>query len=75
MFQVGDREDSNVYIRMKVKYANECGMHAEHIKLPSSITQQKVIESTQIYNNFSIKGCYSLHSSSNVIINFFVIKF
>ena len=40
--QVGDREDSNVYIRMKVKNANDIGMHAEHIKLPKAITQQQV---------------------------------
>ena len=40
--QVGDREDSNVYIRMKVKNASDVGMHAEHIKLPKTITQQQV---------------------------------
>ena len=32
--QVGDREDSNVYIRMKIKAAKECGIEATHIKLP-----------------------------------------
>jgi len=32
--QVGNREDSNVYIRMKLKGANEIGMNAQHIKLP-----------------------------------------
>ena len=32
--QVGNREDSNVYIRMKIKGANEIGMNAQHIKLP-----------------------------------------
>lgn len=40
--QVGGREDSNVYIRMKMKAATEIGMRAEHIKLPKSITQLEV---------------------------------
>lgn len=31
--QVGNREDSNVYIRMKLRGAKEIGMNAEHIKL------------------------------------------
>jgi hypothetical protein len=31
--QVGDREDSNVYIRMKLRGAKEIGMNAQHIKL------------------------------------------
>lgn len=40
--QVGGREDSNVYIRMKVKAANEIGIFAEHIKLPRSTTEAEV---------------------------------
>lgn len=41
--QVGGREDSNVYIRMKMRAAVEIGMKAEHIKLPKSTTQLEVI--------------------------------
>lgn len=41
--QVGDREDSNVYIRMKMKNASEIGINAEHIKLPKYTTQVEVI--------------------------------
>lgn len=41
--QVGGREDSNVYIRMKIKAACEIGMRAEHVKLPRSTTQMQVI--------------------------------
>lgn len=40
--QVGGREDSNVYIRMKIKAANEIGIHAEHVKLPKSTTEAEV---------------------------------
>ena len=31
-----------MYIRMKVKNATECGMQADHIKLPSSISEREV---------------------------------
>lgn len=41
--QVGGREDSNVYIRMKLKAAEEIGIHAEHVKLPRSTTEAEVI--------------------------------
>lgn len=40
---MGGREDSNVYIRMKIKAATEIGITAQHIKLPSSITQDELI--------------------------------
>lgn len=40
--QVGGREDSNVYIRMKMKAASEIGIEAEHVKLPKSITEGEV---------------------------------
>ncbi|XP_013411639.1 C-1-tetrahydrofolate synthase, cytoplasmic-like [Lingula anatina] len=42
--QVGDREDSNVYIRMKGKAANDVGLNFEHVKLPSSSTQREVLD-------------------------------
>ena len=32
--QVGGREDSAVYIRMKLKAAAECGIDAQHVQLP-----------------------------------------
>lgn len=40
--QVGGREDSNVYIRMKIKAADEIGIKAEHVKLPRSTTEAQV---------------------------------
>lgn len=41
--QVGAREDSNVYIRMKMKAAEEIGISASHLVLPSDITQHEVL--------------------------------
>jgi methylenetetrahydrofolate dehydrogenase (NADP+)/methenyltetrahydrofolate cyclohydrolase/formyltetrahydrofolate synthetase len=32
--QVGDRDDSNVYIKMKKKAADEIGITVRHLKLP-----------------------------------------
>lgn len=40
--QVGGREDSNVYIRMKIKAATEIGIQADHLKLPKSTTEAEV---------------------------------
>lgn len=40
--QVGGREDSNVYIRMKIKAACEIGIKATHIRLPRSTTESEV---------------------------------
>lgn len=40
--QVGGREDSNVYIRMKLKAAENIGIIAERICLPRDITENEV---------------------------------
>lgn len=42
--QVGNREDSNVYIRMKLKAAEEIGIIPRHVRLPKSTTQEQLIE-------------------------------
>nr|CAI5852225.1 unnamed protein product [Callosobruchus analis] len=42
--QVGEREDSNVYIRMKIKAASEIGIQAEHVKLPKTTTETELLE-------------------------------
>ncbi len=44
IIQVGAREDSNVYIRMKMKAAEEIGIKATHTVFPSSTTQAEVIQ-------------------------------
>ncbi|KAG6449950.1 hypothetical protein O3G_MSEX006359 [Manduca sexta] len=41
--QVGGREDSNVYIRMKLKAADNIGITAEHIRLPKDITEAELL--------------------------------
>lgn len=47
--QVGGREDSNVYIRMKMKAAAQIGIEATHVKLPRTITESEVITSSLFY--------------------------
>jgi len=55
--QVGNREDSNVYIRMKLKGAAEIGMKAEHVKLPSSISERDLIDKiSQLNGDSSVHG-------------------
>ncbi|XP_073950454.1 pug C-1-tetrahydrofolate synthase, cytoplasmic isoform X2 [Choristoneura fumiferana] len=41
--QVGGREDSNVYIRMKLKAAENIGIKAEHLRLPRDITESELL--------------------------------
>lgn len=41
--QVGGRDDSNVYIRMKIRAAAEIGIVAEHIKLPKTATEHELL--------------------------------
>jgi len=55
--QVGDREDSNVYIRMKMKNAAEIGINARHVKLPKSISQTELLtEIDKLNNDSSVHG-------------------
>ncbi|BFZ07308.1 hypothetical protein BsWGS_10347 [Bradybaena similaris] len=49
--QVGNREDSNVYIGQKLKSAEEVGVRAEHIKLPRSSSQYEVLACIDRLNN------------------------
>lgn len=60
--QVGGREDSNVYIRMKMQAAAAVGAEAEHIKLPNTATQDHVSGNKIIHN---IQGCSLLRKSKN----------
>lgn len=45
--QVGGREDSNVYIRAKIKSASEIGIRTEHVKMPRSTTEAEVLSNMQ----------------------------
>ena len=49
--QVGGREDSNVYIRMKIKAASEIGINATHVKLPNTTTEQELLNKLDKLNN------------------------
>ncbi|KAI1897932.1 hypothetical protein AGOR_G00088370 [Albula goreensis] len=44
VLQVGDREDSNLYISMKLKAAAEIGINANHIRLPKTATEAEVLQ-------------------------------
>ncbi|KAG5886240.1 hypothetical protein JTB14_008907 [Gonioctena quinquepunctata] len=49
--QVGGREDSNVYIRMKIQAASNIGIQAEHVKLPKSTTEAELLNKLEELNN------------------------
>ncbi|CAB0010275.1 unnamed protein product [Nesidiocoris tenuis] len=48
--QVGGREDSNVYIRMKMQAAKSIGIKAQHITLPKTITEAELINKLNSLN-------------------------
>lgn len=56
--QVGGREDSNVYIRMKIRAAADIGIIAQHVQFPNTTTQRelldKVIYLTYLHGGFCI---------------------
>ncbi|XP_036398642.1 C-1-tetrahydrofolate synthase, cytoplasmic-like isoform X1 [Megalops cyprinoides] len=43
VLQVGDRDDSNLYISMKLKAATEIGINANHLRLPKTATEDEVL--------------------------------
>ncbi|XP_068155521.1 C-1-tetrahydrofolate synthase, cytoplasmic isoform X1 [Drosophila tropicalis] len=49
--QVGGREDSNVYIRMKIKAATEIGIDAVHVQLPKTITERELLDKINDLND------------------------
>ncbi|KAJ0062706.1 hypothetical protein NL108_004326, partial [Boleophthalmus pectinirostris] len=54
---VGDREDSNLYISMKMKAADEIGIKATHLKLPKTATEKEILHAIKEVNeNPSIHG-------------------
>uniref|UniRef100_A0A6I8SQB9 C-1-tetrahydrofolate synthase, cytoplasmic n=1 Tax=Xenopus tropicalis TaxID=8364 RepID=A0A6I8SQB9_XENTR len=48
--QVGDRDDSNLYISMKLKAAAEIGISASHVKLPKTATEAEVLSKINSIN-------------------------
>ncbi|XP_074602519.1 NAD-dependent methylenetetrahydrofolate dehydrogenase [Brevipalpus obovatus] len=51
--QVGAREDSNVYIRNKIKFASEAGVMTKHFQLPKSTTQDQLVKQLKVLNEDS----------------------
>ncbi|XP_037305981.1 C-1-tetrahydrofolate synthase, cytoplasmic-like isoform X2 [Pungitius pungitius] len=44
VLQVGDRDDSNLYISSKLRAAAEIGIEAKHLRLPNTTTQEEVLQ-------------------------------
>lgn len=49
--QVGTREDSNVYIKMKTNAACEIGINVQHCQLPNTITEIELINKINKLND------------------------
>ncbi|CAB46709.1 C1-5,6,7,8-tetrahydrofolate (THF) synthase, trifunctional enzyme Thf1 [Schizosaccharomyces pombe] len=50
IIQVGGREDSNVYVRMKTRAANEAGISCEHVNFPEDITEYDLLLAIKGFN-------------------------
>lgn len=66
--QVGGREDSNVYIRMKMKAAGQIGIEATHIKLPRTITESEVATSLILYRKLFHNVECKNHCENTILI-------
>uniref|UniRef100_A0A8C5W5G4 C-1-tetrahydrofolate synthase, cytoplasmic n=1 Tax=Microcebus murinus TaxID=30608 RepID=A0A8C5W5G4_MICMU len=53
ILQAGDRHDSNLYINVKLKAAEEVGIKATHIKLPRTATESEVLKYIRSLNEDS----------------------
>ncbi|XP_072313370.1 C-1-tetrahydrofolate synthase, cytoplasmic-like [Eucyclogobius newberryi] len=53
VLQVGNREDSNLYISMKMKAADEIGINATHLKLPNTATENEILHAIMEVNESS----------------------
>ncbi|KAJ8341418.1 hypothetical protein SKAU_G00337090 [Synaphobranchus kaupii] len=57
VLQVGDREDSNLYISVKLKAAAEIGINASHLRLPKTATEDEVLRSIiEVNENIAVHG-------------------
>uniref|UniRef100_W5N5H3 C-1-tetrahydrofolate synthase, cytoplasmic n=2 Tax=Lepisosteus oculatus TaxID=7918 RepID=W5N5H3_LEPOC len=57
VLQVGDRDDSNLYISMKLKAAAEIGINANHVRLPKTATEDEVLRNiVQVNENPNVHG-------------------
>lgn len=51
IIQVGDRQDSATYVRMKLKAAEEASIDCELVHLPESISEPELLQKITIFNN------------------------
>ncbi|KAB1279480.1 C-1-tetrahydrofolate synthase; cytoplasmic [Camelus dromedarius] len=57
ILQVGNRDDSNLYISVKLKAAEEVGIKVKHIKLPYMATESEVLECmTSLNEDLTVHG-------------------
>ena len=49
--QVGDRNDSNVYINMKRKAGDEIGVAVDHVRIPRTVTEAELLERIDALNS------------------------
>ncbi|CDQ66867.1 unnamed protein product [Oncorhynchus mykiss] len=57
VLQVGDRDDSNLYISMKLKAAAEIGINASHVRLPKTATEDEVLRRiVEVNENLEVHG-------------------
>lgn len=49
--QVGAREDSSVYVRMKAKAAQEVGIEFDHVKLSEDISEADLLRKVKHLND------------------------
>ncbi len=57
IIQVGEREESNTYIRNKLKFAEKIGATAEHRKFTENIREEKLVKEIEKLNkNKSVHG-------------------
>lgn len=50
ILQVGDREDSAIYIRNKIKFGEEIGAHVEHLKFEETILEKDLLAQIEKLN-------------------------
>jgi len=51
IIQVGDRQDSATYVRMKLKAAEEASIDCELVHLPESISEPELLQKITVFNN------------------------
>jgi 5,10-methylene-tetrahydrofolate dehydrogenase/methenyl tetrahydrofolate cyclohydrolase len=50
IIQVGEREESSMYIKQKIKFGQEIGAEVEHIKFPESASEREIINRIKSLN-------------------------